>query len=169
MISLCTWDKTVILTTIIVSAVILAIAIASLIALKKSQKRDGYSSFAKFVLSVVICIAMFTSFLFTPLSITVQDGLVQVKQIKGNLNIPVKEIKEIRLCTQSDTKNGRRTFGSGGYFGYLGKFRSAQLGAYQMYATNRSKKFLIKTNESTYVFSCDEPDQIIDYIYALID
>ncbi|MDR0541013.1 MAG: PH domain-containing protein [Dysgonamonadaceae bacterium] len=60
--------------------------------------------------------------------------------------------------------HSRRVFGSGGAFGYLGKFNNTELGDCQMYVTDASKKVLIKTSNETLVFSCDKPDEFIHFL-----
>ncbi|MDR3326691.1 MAG: PH domain-containing protein [Prevotellaceae bacterium] len=57
--------------------------------------------------------------------------------------------------------NGIRTFGSGGLFGYLGKFENPQLGEFEMYATDSKNRFLVETQSKTYVFSCKDRDKLI--------
>jgi hypothetical protein len=77
-------------------------------------------------------------------------------------------IEEIRRCKDSDTKGGRGEFGSGGAFGYLGKFSSSKLGNYQMYATDASKRVLIKNKKGEYlIFSCDKPEEVVEKVNGL--
>ncbi|MDR1436620.1 MAG: PH domain-containing protein, partial [Candidatus Symbiothrix sp.] len=86
---------------------------------------------------------------------------VQIHQIKGGIAIPLEAIKEIRLCDDSDTKASIRKFGSGGAFGYLGKFENEQSGNYQMYVTDASKEVIVKTADNVIVFSCEKPEELI--------
>jgi hypothetical protein len=92
------------------------------------------------------------------LSISVKDESIYINQLKGNIVIPIKDIKEIRRCTKLDTENSVRKFGSGGFWGYIGIFENTQLGKYQMYVTNYSNTILIKTDKGIFVISCNKPD-----------
>jgi hypothetical protein len=161
----CSWDTTVISITI-VSVLILLGAILMLAVKMRYYKREN----RKFpVVFTGIGILVFTavilgSALFVPINVSVDNEKLHIHRLKGDIVIPIEKIEEIRRADDSDTKNSTRTFGSGGAFGYLGKFRNANLGNYQMYVTNTSQGVIVKTNDETLVFSCDRPDEIINYI-----
>jgi hypothetical protein len=99
-----------------------------------------------------------------PLNVSIKNESIHIHRLKGDIVIPIEKIVEIDRADDSDTKNSTRKFGSGGAFGYLGKFRNAQLGNYQMYVTNASQGVIVKTTDETLVFSCDKPDEIVNYI-----
>ena len=62
------------------------------------------------------------------------------------------------------TGNSIRTSASGGFFGFLGKFRNESLGNYQMYVTNKSQSVLVKYDGQTIVFSCEKHEELIDFV-----
>ncbi|GHT75487.1 hypothetical protein AGMMS50262_10940 [Bacteroidia bacterium] len=94
-----------------------------------------------------------------------KDGIF-VDQVKFGFLIPYNEISEIRKYTKDDSKNTIRIFGSGGLFGYIGKFKNPQIGNIQMYATDSSNRILIQTKDknTNYIISCAESDVLIEKV-----
>ena len=82
----------------------------------------------------------------------------------GAINIPIKDIIAIKAIPNSETAFSIRIFGSGGLFGYLGKFKNKKLGNYTMYATNVNELILIRTDRKTYVFSCKNRTEFIESV-----
>lgn len=56
-----------------------------------------------------------------------------------------------------------RTFGSGGFFGYIGKFYNRNLGHFQMYVAKRKDLLLITTPKKKIVVNCEDPKRIINF------
>jgi hypothetical protein len=96
-----------------------------------------------------------------PVKIKLEDGKIFVDQVKSGLSIPYNEIIEIRNYSKHDSQNTTRVFGSGGLFGYIGKFDNPQIGNIQMYVTDSSNRILIRTKTQNYVVSCKTPDLFI--------
>ena len=63
---------------------------------------------------------------------------------------------------------GVRTYGVSGLFGYFGRFYTKHLGHHSMYATDRHKSVVIRTNK-TYVISPDNPHQFIQIAKARME
>ena len=102
--------------------------------------------------------------LFLPLQVTVTNNEICINRGIGNVSIKTIDIREIRRTSTSYTQNSIRTFGSGGLWGFLGKFKNSGLGDYTMYVTNTSNMITVKTKNDVFIFSCDHPDEIVDYI-----
>jgi hypothetical protein len=168
MIFQCSWDTTVISITLITTAILLAVIIALFVKMirYRKEKRNVPALFC--LLGVLLFIsADIVSALFCPQKVSIENEAIRIHRIKGDIVIPVEKIEEIRLCNDSDTKNSKRTFGSGGAWGYLGKFNNRQLGNYQMYVTDLSKKILVKTTDENLIFSCDKPDEMVSRIQKM--
>ena len=100
--------------------------------------------------------------LLMPLRLTFEDDKITLHRLIGPNYIPSKDIIELMAIPNSEIAYSIRLFGSGGLFGYLGKFRNKKLGNYTMYATNLNELILIRTNRKTYVFSCKNRDKLIE-------
>ncbi|MDR2056874.1 MAG: PH domain-containing protein [Dysgonamonadaceae bacterium] len=166
----CSWDSTVISITAITSVVVLSVAIMFLVKMVHYKRNEEKLYAGGCLLGAVLSIiALSFPALYTPLSVSVKDKTIQIHRIVGNIVIPFNEIAEIRRTDASDTKNSTRKFGSGGDFGYLGKFSSSQLGNYQMYATDASKRILVKNNKGEcLIFSCDRPEELLKMVNSVI-
>lgn len=60
-----------------------------------------------------------------------------------------------------------RTLGIGGFFGYLGRFRSSSLGDYQAYVTDGSRAVVLRFTDSTVVVSPDDPAAFVSKVYQI--
>ncbi|MBM4024608.1 MAG: hypothetical protein FJ280_04275 [Planctomycetes bacterium] len=81
------------------------------------------------------------------------DGIV-VRRLGPPLVIPHRRIREVRPTDSGEIGFAWRVFGSGGFLGWFGRFRSRGLGEFRAYATNRQDLVLItKTNGRKIVIS----------------
>ena len=103
---------------------------------------------------------------WTPKYISIRSNDFVFKKMIGNITIPIKAIDDIYKIDSNSLKGSIRTFGSGGAFGYLGRFKNDTLGKYSMYITEKKNLIAIKTDDKIYVFNCDDPDQFISLIKA---
>ena len=99
-----------------------------------------------------------------PIRLKANDEKIKVVRLFGSLKVPLNEVVEIRRISYSDIDNSISTFGSGGLFGYLGRFKNNRLGNYTMYATELNNLILIRTNNKKYVFSCSRSKEFVDYV-----
>jgi hypothetical protein len=60
-----------------------------------------------------------------------------------------------------------RTLGIGGFFGYIGRFRSSILGDYQAYVTDGSRAVVLRFAECTLVISPSDPAAFVSKVYQL--
>ncbi|MDR3286056.1 MAG: PH domain-containing protein [Prevotellaceae bacterium] len=165
---ICSWDKTALIITILTIVIVAVVSVALIVRLTGRYKLKGKNH--GLVLSILIIayllpVILILPFLYMPTKISVDDKNLIVNQIKGKIEIPINEILEIRAIKTGDLSNNIRTFGSGGLFGYLGKFENPQFGNYQMYVVNKKNLFVLKTqNGKIYVFSCKNPEKLIQVI-----
>ena len=163
--SACNWDTTVMLITIIVSAFMLFLTGSFFIKFLSYWKlKKLFPALLVLFFSIISFFSVSITAFHLPLKISVSNKQLSINRLKGNIIIPVENIKEIKICDKLDTKNSTRIFGSGGFFGYLGKFKSPKLGNYKMCVTNSSKKVLVKTDHETFIISCNEPEELVSYL-----
>jgi hypothetical protein len=95
-----------------------------------------------------------------------ETGIILHKQI-AKLDIPYDEIMDVK-CYKPD-KSEMRYFGSGGVFGFIGKFSNAKIGTYQSYVGDYTQAFLIQTRKNKkYVLSCKNRELVISIIQTHI-
>lgn len=90
---------------------------------------------------------------WTPLWLSVGEDGVVLKKIVGRITIPADEIVSMRPVDKKVLDGSIRTFGSGGLFGFLGRFRNKALGNYTMYITEWRNLLMVETAERTYIFN----------------
>ncbi len=116
----------------------------------------------KYLLIIIFLATIIGVLGLMPLRLTIENDKIGLHRLIGAIYIPFKDIIELKAIPNSDTAFSIRLFGSGGLFGYLGKFRNKKLGNYTMYATNLNELILIRTDRKTYVFSCKNRDKLIE-------
>lgn len=116
----------------------------------------------KYLLIIIFLATIIGVLGLMPLRLTIGNDKIGLHRLIGAIYIPFKDIIELKAIPNSDTAFSIRLFGSGGLFGYLGKFRNKKLGNYTMYATNLNELILIRTDRKSYVFSCKNRDKLIE-------
>lgn len=118
----------------------------------------------KYTLIIIFIATIIGGLGYMPIRLTIENYKIILHRLFGAINIPIKDIIEIKAITSSETAFSIRVFGSGGLFGYLGKFKNKKLGYYSMYATDINELILIRTDRKTYVFSCRNRDEFIESV-----
>ncbi len=118
----------------------------------------------KYTLIVVFIVTIIGGLGYMPIRLTIENDKIILYRLFGAINIPIKDIIEIKAIPKSETAFSIRIFGSGGLFGYLGRFKNPKLGSYTMYATNMNKLIFIRTSRKKYVFSCKNKDEFIESV-----
>lgn len=155
----CTWSMGV--------TAITAITIIILVASTYFIWTDDFPSsmlWLKYTLIVVFIATIIGGLGYMPIRLTIGNDKIILHRLFGAINIPIKDIIAIKAIPNSETAFSIRIFGSGGLFGYLGKFKNKILGNYTMYATNVNELILIRTDRKTYVFSCKNRDEFIESV-----
>ncbi len=110
---------------------------------------------------VVAFVALYVAW-NVPISLNVDNQQVTLKRFLGkDVIIPIADIKTIKTIPDQYIKHSIRLFGSGGMFGYFGKFRSTPLGVFTLFATETTNLLMITTDQKTYVFSCTEREKFV--------
>ncbi len=106
------------------------------------------------VISSVIIGLMVYTILQCPLYIINSRKQISIKLIGKTININKDDILFIRKIVKVELNSAYRAGGSGGYFGYTGKFKSLEIGTFYMYATEFYNLQLIVTKDKKYMVSC---------------
>lgn len=139
------WEPTVIFITTFVSIILLGTIIAIAYPLWNIRV---------IILSAIIFIPLIITLLYCPLYLKINNGTLIIRQIKGEMKIPITEIKSVTPINKTSITSSIRVFGSGGLFGYLGIFKNNRIGKFHMYATELTNLYTIQTSTKTYVICC---------------
>jgi len=93
-------------------------------------------------------------FAFVPIRLHLDDKGLHLKKAIGSTDIPLHAVRSVESIAPSVLDGSIRTFGSGGFLGYLGHFKNKRLGHYIMYATELRHLLKVETDRKVYVFSC---------------
>lgn len=118
----------------------------------------------KYLLTIIFLTTVIVGVGYMPIRLKANDEKVTVRRLFGSLEIPLNEVIETRRIFKSDINGSIRTFGSGGLFGYLGRFKNDRLGNYTMYATELNNLILVRTSNKKYVFSCSRPQEFVEFV-----
>src|SRR5580692_6612261 len=118
------------------------------------------------VISTLALIVILISFAYSPRGYTVADRSILVRRIAGQARISLDDVRELRRSTEEDLRGCIRLRGSGGLFGYYGLFRSAKLGEFTEYVTNRNNSVILITGSKTVLFSPDDVEGFLNAIRA---
>lgn len=130
--------------------------------IKVYDARELYmSSAVSFMFIVLVCCALF----YTPVSVSLEDGLLTVRRPIRSRRISVEEIASIKMCAPS---MGAKTIcGSGGFLGYWGRFYEKDLGKYFAYHGKASDCFLITLHDGRrYMLGCRNAADVVEAVQA---
>ena len=110
----------------------------------------GVLSLAAFVLGALLA----------PRGYTVSGDRLTIDRLLGSVEIPLATIRSAEILEAGRLAGSLRTLGSGGLFGYYGRFRNQVLGRYRMYATRGDGYVLVRASQS-FVLTPDSPGRFI--------
>lgn len=103
-------------------------------------------------------------YLWKPRLYEVSNDALIIHRLIRPVVIPIADIINIREGQKEEFKNSIRLFGSGGFFGFYGKFRNNTLKSYTMHASRMSRFVLIFTDNGLKVITPDDPIGLIKAI-----
>lgn len=152
------FDRSTIIITSIVIAILGSITIFVL--------SDDIDFCVKALVTILNISILFLSWAYHPQYFFLENKHVGIKRFFKSIEIPVGKIIETRQIGKDELSGSIRLFGSGGLFGYFGRFSNKKLGTYFLYAGNLKNLLLIKTDNKVYVISPENPQVMIEGIEA---
>jgi hypothetical protein len=149
-------DKFNKITTIIISAILLAV----LILVFFLTPADG-QNVAKSV-SIIPIIAFIVVYLLRPNNYSVSADKLLIHRMINNVEINRNNIQSVQEIDVSKIKNSIRTFGVGGFFGSFGKFWNSTLGNMTWYVTRKNNFVLVETkDQKKIILTPDKPEEFV--------
>ena len=120
------------------------------------------------ILTSVLLLVAFSSFLVFPLYIISDDEGIGIRTLIRTRRISFQEIERIERLDSGERlfgiKDAVRLCGIGGVFGFIGWFRMKGIGTFRSYITDEKKAFLIfRKNGLPIAISVSEPDEFLPY------
>ena len=154
------WDQKLTLATI-ASATILLLGAALAVWVALTVVSSGAGRAALLFVGLLSLVALTGSAFMAPRGYSIADGRLTILRLVRPVQIPLASIRTVEPLSAERLAGSLRTFGSGGLFGYYGRFRNAGLGNYRMYAT-RGDGFVLVRAALPYVLTPDSPDRFIE-------
>ncbi len=138
------WDKEAVAVTVITTIAILIIMPLCLWSAPIALK---------LIIGALIAVPLVWIACLTPRSLTVSDAGVELRRVVGRLKIPADEIVRMREVMPEEFKGAIRIAGSGGFCGYIGKFRNKRLGNFTLNITEQRNMIMVETKKKKYIFN----------------
>ena len=154
------WDQKLTVLTVVTSAFLLAgAAVAIWVAL--TQLPPGAGRGLVLAGGLIPLAAFLLGILLAPRGYSIADGRLTIDRFLRPVAIPLTSIRDVERLPAERLAGSSRTIGSGGFFGYYGRFRNDALGSYRMYATRGDGLVLVRAAQP-YVLTPDSPDRFIE-------
>lgn len=118
-----------------------------------------------FILVPVIVIAWCLS----PRYYTITATAILIRRPLLSITIRLEDVVRLRSITEEDLGSSSRLLNIGGVFGYLGTYRSSEIGKYQRWCTNREDLVLIESDNQKWLISPAGADDFVRRVNQLIN
>lgn len=116
-----------------------------------------------YIMSAVVVILYALPLVYTPMSIELQGRELCINRPLCKRVIPLKDIKSV--APHQPTLAEKRICGSGGWFGYWGRFSEPATGKYFAYYGKASDCFMVTLKDGRkYLLGCENRRRIIDAV-----
>ena len=94
------------------------------------------------------------------------DDELYIRHVGWSQSWSLRDLRDVKVRPGVLT-GSMRTLGIGGFFCYIGRFRSQLLGNYQAYVTDSSRAVVLRFKDDTLVISPDDPAAFVSKVYQL--
>jgi hypothetical protein len=131
----------------------------------------GQPGQAAAVVGALLSVSIFAGIArFAPCDYRVRSDAIVVGRLGTPLMIPYQGIREVRRTHRQEIGFAWRVFGSAGFLGWFGLFRSRTLGEFRACATNlRDLVLITRTNGAKIVISPHLPDAFLEAVRRNMD
>jgi hypothetical protein len=149
------WSPSVwIVTSIVILLPVFVMAVLMGTTSHNSQAAEAWPVVAcVLVLTVILCAAV----LFAPLGYAVMPQGVLIRRMGRSVAIGFEQIADARCIDSKEIGFALRIFGSGGFFGWFGRFYGSRLGWFTAYSTNVQNLVVITLTDGAKILISPEP------------
>ncbi|MBV8253786.1 MAG: hypothetical protein JO154_14350 [Chitinophaga sp.] len=127
------------------------------------------SSMATTIMLFILIPALLLAWCYSPRYYLLTATSIIIKGHLRTITIPLEEVLRLRSIEEEDLGQSARVFASGGVFGYLGAYRSVELGDYQRWCTNNEHMVLIESATTKWVISPSNSAEFIREVNKIIN
>jgi hypothetical protein len=156
------WDRTLRVSTA-AAVTVLAGAVAALLWV---AARTGAPSVVAWAAAALFAILVAFTWALAPRAFAVEGGAIRVVRALRPVVVPLREVRSAGPLPAAALRGALRLGGSGGLFGYYGRYWSRSLGAFRLYATRRDGLVRVDTAGERFVLSPDAPERFLAEVLA---
>ncbi len=156
------WDQKITIITVLVSLLILTSSAIVVWMVLYGVRSAAIRALMLFGATVALA-ALAGAVLLAPRRYAIKDDRVVIERAVCPVEIPIASIRAVEPLSPGSLSGSLRVLGSGGLFGYFGRFRNQALGDYRMYATRGDGYVLVRADRS-YVLTPEAPDRFIEAV-----
>ena len=156
------WDQRLTTATLVFSGLMLGVS-AVVLWLGLTRQFSTQVRFVMVVSAVIPVVAFLFGALMGPRGFSIRADRLRIERPLFPIDIPLSAIREVTPLSAKTLAGSSRTLGSGGFFGYYGRFHNQELGDYRMYAT-RSEGYVLVRTDRPYILTPDQPDRFIEML-----
>jgi hypothetical protein len=156
------WDRTLrVTTTLVVLFLAGAAATFAVVALRASVPLEFVAGIA-----ALVAVILGATWALAPRGFSLEAGQVRIERPLRSVAVPFRAVTSASLLPPGALRGAVRLGGSGGLFGYYGRYWSKTLGAFRLYATRREGLVRIDTADERFVLSPEPAERFLEEILA---
>ena len=154
------WSRTLLLVTVISTAVLLCITLSELRGIASLQIGT-----LGFWLSILPLFLVVGAALFMVRGYSITSDEILIHRLFWDTKLSREGLQSVAL--EPDALRGAlRTFGNGGLFGFTGWYESSRLGSFRVFATDSARTVVLRYAGRVVVVTPDPPEQFIRELSA---
>lgn len=158
------WDRTLrIATTVAVVAMIVGAALLLRLAARAETPSATVMAAA---LAGAFALTLGISFALAPSGYSIEPARLRIERPLRAIELPLASIRAAGALPDGALRGAIRVAGSGGLFGYYGRFWTRRLGAFRLYATRRAGLVVVDTATDRFVLSPEPPERFLDALFS---
>jgi hypothetical protein len=158
------WDRTLRIATLI--AVVAMIAGVALLLRQAAIADLPFAKVMALALAGAFALMLGVSFALAPNGYSVEAARLRIERPLRAIEVPLASIRSAGALPDDAFRGARRVIGSGGLFGYYGRFWSRRLGAFRLYATRRTGLVFVDTATDRFVLSPEPAERFLDVLLS---
>lgn len=160
------WSRGLLWTTL-GSGALLAAAAAVLVS--RASRHGAGGQAALLGAAALLCLTFLASAALSPRGCEVGGAGVTIRQLLRRVRIARSELVQVELLGPEAFDGALRTFGIGGLFGYVGRYRLARHGPCRLYATRLDRGVALHTSRGLVVVTPDDAPRFAAEVAALAE
>lgn len=110
---------------------------------------------------LAVAVALPLAWALAPRALVLRGAFLVVERALRPVEIPLGAIRAVGRVTREQVGGMVRTWGSGGAFGYYGRYHCRGLGAVRLAATRRDGFVVIDADDARWLVTPDEPERFV--------